>query len=363
MLFTANFTASTTTTTTPILIQRLLLSAMSVSKVLSQKHTVETFLGVIESQGWKQFETDEDKLDFVKEVFPEKVRKKRESKHSSDPEERSKEAYDPARCDARVWRWCTPRSLGGIGVQCSCKKVDGRFLCTRHQKDADKHDGVLRNGFFNKERPTHEYGNTEDPKAFLPWSDVDASLRPKTRTKKPRKCGSCGETGHTKAKCPKKSTDDISNAVNVEELREQVAQQVDHPDVAEDTQSNTAPVDNGAGTGLPKEDIPQEQVEEQVEVEQVEVDQVEVEQVDDTNNGDLVSDHEEVEADGDETEPEDNQDDEYITFKYEGITYTRDEDGTVFDLQDREVGIWEDDDLSFTRSGKKHHVLAVSSLK
>ena len=57
----------------------------------------------------------------------------------------------------------------------------------------------------------------------------------------------------------------------------------------------------------------------------------------------------EVEADGDETEPEDNQDDEYVTFKYEGITYTRDEDGTVFDLQDREVGIWKNHSPSRVR--------------
>ena len=78
---------------------------MSATKVLSQKHTVDTFLSVIESQGWKQFETDEDKLDFVKEVFPEKGTQEARIKHSSDPEERSKEAYDPARCDARVWRW------------------------------------------------------------------------------------------------------------------------------------------------------------------------------------------------------------------------------------------------------------------
>ena len=129
-------------------------------------------------------------------------------------EERAEAEYNDTKCDARVWL------KGGFAAQCRCKKVDGQFLCKRHQNEADKHSGLVKNGFFNAERPTHHYGNTDDDKAFIPWHDVLDQM-PVKKTKKSssgssgsaRKCGTCGEIGHNKRKCPHAEADTTSMSV------------------------------------------------------------------------------------------------------------------------------------------------------
>ena len=91
-------------------------------------------------------------------------RKPRTSKISSNSSQRSEQEYDPSLCNARIWL------KGGFSGQCSCKYADGATLCKRHQNEADKHSGMIKNGFFNAERPTHHYGD-ESLKA-IPWADL-----------------------------------------------------------------------------------------------------------------------------------------------------------------------------------------------
>ena len=144
-------------------------------------------------------------------------RKKRTTKTSSSTSERSEAEYDDVKCDARVWL------AGGFDAQCSCKKIDGQFLCKKHQNEADKHDGKIKNGFINAERPTHHYGD-ESQKA-IPWHDVviekpakGAKKKPSDGTRKPRKCGCCGEIGHDKRSCPKASTEPSTPMVPIEQM-------------------------------------------------------------------------------------------------------------------------------------------------
>ena len=69
----------------------------------------------------------------------------------------------PPKCDARIWL------KGGFAAQCSCSKVDGQFLCKNHQKEADSHGGVTKNGSFNGDRPTHHYGVESEKR--IPWHE------------------------------------------------------------------------------------------------------------------------------------------------------------------------------------------------
>ena len=116
-------------------------------------------------------------------------RKPRSSKISSSSSERSEQEYDPTCCPARLW-------CDGLGGQCSSKLKDGASMCSRHQKIANKHGGVLENGFFNGPRPTHHF--FDESLKSIPWADIvannttsDSSDKPK-KAKQLRKCSLCG---------------------------------------------------------------------------------------------------------------------------------------------------------------------------
>jgi hypothetical protein len=155
----------------------------------------------------------------LKAAIPKKPRVSKKTPVS----ERADAPYNEDKCDARVWL-----KPGNFAGQCSCKKVDAQFLCKRHQNESEKHDGETRNGFYNKERPTHAFGDTEDD--LLEWHDVvvDKPVK-KTKTKtsgdrKARSCGNCGQSGHDKRKCPNASKDTSDKPMSVAELTAMLAE-------------------------------------------------------------------------------------------------------------------------------------------
>ena len=144
--------------------------------------------------------TDKDLQDIITDTKPvdfKAPRARAEKKSSSD---RADAEYDCALCDARVWNDC-------LGAQCSRKKKDGECLCTIHIKESGKNDGLLRNGLFTEDRPTHAYG--DETNQLLIWHDVEAPKKAKKTSdpkKGSRKCSGCGETGHNKTTCPNRKS-------------------------------------------------------------------------------------------------------------------------------------------------------------
>lgn len=296
-------------------------------------------------------------------------RKKQVSKHSNDPEERSKEEYDRTRCDARV---CLGTSGKRYGAQCSCSKIEGMFLCKRHQKEYDTNDNKLRNGLVTEERPTHAFNNTDDDKNIIFWHDAPQELldRYPTKTKKARKCSLCGCEGHTKAKCPqaaKNQGGDVSNTSTASNNPVLTTEQL--MEMCRQNGLVVAPVVEEAA-----EEAAENQVEEEVEnqVEEVEnvpeqavvdaVDQVvecleDLELSDeDTGAGtglDLEEDNEEV--------PEEEE--EFIEFEVDGVEYHRNKDGDVLDDDEDLVGHWVDDKVEFTREGLRSHKKILKAMK
>ena len=101
----------------------------------------------------------------------------------------------------------------------------------RDNKDGNK--SGLRNGLFTEARPTHEWG--DESNKVLGWRDADGNKPEKKKKtkkdstgetegveKKPRKCSCCGQTGHTKATCPKLK-EDLTETDEVKALKEQLA--------------------------------------------------------------------------------------------------------------------------------------------
>jgi len=122
-------------------------------------------------------------------------RKPRAPKKSSSSSERSEQDYNMSKCDARIW-------ADSYGAQCSYKKWDGGCLCKAHQTKSDEHEGMLKDGFINQERPTHHYG--DESGSVIYWHDVERPKSTKSAKKSAgeRCCGQCGEVGHTKRTCP-----------------------------------------------------------------------------------------------------------------------------------------------------------------
>ena len=281
-------------------------------------------------------------------------RKKRTTKTSSSTSERSEAEYDDVKCDARVWL------AGGFDAQCSCKKIDGQFLCKKHQNEADKHDGKIKNGFINAERPTHHYGD-ESQKA-IPWHDVviekpakGAKKKPSDGTRKPRKCGCCGEIGHDKRSCPKASTEPSTPMVPIEQMtieqmeaavaaaklaqasqQTETSQEVTTPEeTTEETPVDTSELDEdtsiiGAGVGLEGDDVSE---------------------LSNTMENTLV-----ISA-NDEDESSD-----MIDCTFEDIPYSRNNEGIVVDDDGDHVGEWVDGAIQFDRNGEKQHRMAKAAL-
>jgi len=284
-------------------------------------------------------------------------RKKRTTKTSSSTSERSEAEYDEDKCDARVWL------AGGFDAQCSCKKINGQFLCKKHQNEADKHDGKIKNGFINAERPTHHYGD-ESEKA-IPWHDVaiekpakgakDSKGGKKDTTtiskRKPRKCGCCGEIGHDKRSCPKASTEPSTPMVPIEQMtieqmesaiaaaklaqasqQTETSQEVTTP---EETPVDTPELDEdssiiGAGVGFEGDDVSE---------------------LSNTMEDTLV-----ISA-NDEDESSD-----IIDCTFEDIPYSRNNEGIVFDDEGDPVGEWVDDAIQFNHTGETNHRMAKAAL-
>ena len=229
-------------------------------------------------------------------------------------EDRKDAPYKEDRCDARVWL-----KPGDFAGQCNCKKVDGQDLCNRHQKDSNENDGKVRNGFYNQERPTHAYGDPDNK--LLTWHDVVVEKTTKAKktsaTAKPRKCSNCGQTGHTKAKCPNAAKADAKPPMSVAEIEQLLA---------------------NAKIAAAAESVP-ESTAESVVLEE-----------------DIVMSPASTAAAGvglateEDNEPLDDQDDsaaDNIDCTLDDVPYTRDTKGVVYDDDFDEVGKWVDEAIVF----------------
>ena len=288
-------------------------------------------------------------------------RKPRVSKTSSDPAERSALPYNPDLCNARIW---SGPSIGGFGVQCTCKADE---LCTRHTTEASKNGGMVKNGFFNGERPTHHYGDTS--KKFIPWHDVLDQLpakKPKadkqsSGSTQARKCSVCGEFGHNKRKCPHASSSVDTHSMDIAKLEAALAK-------AKEAQAKT---DASSVSETPAEvtETPTEVTETVTQVTETVTDVSEPAQLDE--------DHNDLSAAGvglpaEEQSPSDLELDEgereadTITSydcTFEGVPYTRNADNVVLDDDFDVVGSWDGEKIVFTDAQmKKQHRLQVAAL-
>ena len=272
-------------------------------------------------------------------------RKPRTSKVSSDSSERSSNEYSPSLCDARVWLH------GGLPGQCSRKKKDGcGCFCAMHHNEANKHDGMTKNGLITGDRPTHHYFDTS--LSFIPWHDSEKPVSENT-TKKPRCCGICGKPGHNKKRCP--DNPDNVNISPVESPVDQVdtpaespADQVDSPAESPDESPADSPADP-----IPEDD-------------------------DDTASTVSLSPSDaaaagcglDIDTSPDDIIQVDTNNSDYIHFEYEGVQYMR-KDGKIYDPNDdsddddeeESIGTWEDGQVKFNHMGKKAHRFNVALLK
>ena len=290
---------------------------------------------------------------------PKKVRvSQKRSSASSDASERSEEDYDCTRCDARA----SKKQKGlRFDFQCSHAKIDGECFCKNHLKQSNSTKG-LELGKITEDRPQY----WADGKA-IPWHDADpeilASLKKKKTSKKkpvdqdapkkPRKCGLCGETGHTKRSCPQASRVPLSpKDENTEEVVAEVLTAiVDH--ISSDEETNLEQ----------KEEAPNvEQKEEAQKVEQKEEDSgvgtglVSLQLEEDDSSTQALS------------EDETDEEEENIPFLFQGVQYEREPSGdqSVFDEEGDTVGSWNGEEIKFISASlrmeheKKANILGES---
>jgi len=256
-------------------------------------------------------------------------RKPRVSKKvSSSSSERSSEDYEPTRCDARVWL------KGGFAGQCSCKKGSGR-LCKRHQTEADKNDGAVKNGFFNEVRPDYHYG--DDSKSFIPWHDstvckpVKDTSSSTDKPKKPRICSLCKCAGHTKRTCPTlKAVEETSPTPDPAPASEPAAETAAVPEPAAETAAVPEPAaETAAEPAAETAAVPEPAAESVVE----------------------------PELDEDLEDVSDNEEEgDTIDCTYEGVAYTRNSKDEVFDDDFELVGSWVDGAIKFSPEGAANHL-------
>ena len=349
-------------------------------------------------------------------------------------EDRIDAPYNEGKCDARVWL-----KPGNFAGQCRCKKKDGELLCGPHQKSADKNDGKLRNGHYNKERPTHAFNDPDGE--ILEWHDVvvdkpeKKTKGGKTSGKRKRNCGNCGKSGHDKRSCPNASKDTSDKNMSVAELtallaaaklsEEKEAQSATETPPVDDDKAQACSNDGGdvanltdfgededgvvldevqldedaplspesqkaAGVGLEVEEEEVKEVEEE-EVKEVKEVEEEVEEEEEEGSSTIDCTFEGVpysRNSGDEVFNDDfdaigKWDDGKIVFDdivthkeqiakaegeleqcdFEGVTYTRNCNGVVFDEDYDEVGKWEAESIEFDKLAAKNHKKAVAALQ
>jgi hypothetical protein len=291
-----------------------------------------------------RFETAlfDDVISDTKPVDFKTPRKPRVTKESSSSSERSEQEHDEKRCDARVWL------KGGFDAQCSCSKLSQQFLCKRHQGEADKNGGTVKNGMFNMERPTHHYG--DESNEFIPWHDAEGAPK-KTRKKSsaPRKCGCCGEPGHNKRKCPqnpdsvlKKSEPKPKKSAPIEE--EQEPEPEPEPPIEQEPEPEPEP---------PIEQEPEPEPEPPIEQEPEPEPEPPIEE---EPESDLVLTDEELDEDTSDNKVQ------LTDCTFEEIAYTRNAHNEVFDDEFDPVGTWEDGKIVFSNIGKKGHKFALAVL-
>ena len=311
---------------------------------------------------WDDGRFDSDDLQQVildtKPVDFKAPRKPRTSSTSSSASERSEADHDPKKCDARLWL------KGGLDAQCSRNKLDGHCLCKKHLKDADDHNGMTEKGFFNKEKPTHKYNDTENEVCGWVGQVSPKSSKSSKKSSTERKCGSCGETGHNKRSCPhKEAIEDISDedllSMPTSKLKKHArslgisSAKLDTADDADDVK--VAVMELIQTAQAKKEQKPPTEDESVTEV--TPPADEETEEADDGAGTGLPTDLNIDESD----------DSQYTHFKFEGVKYFRNADNEVFDPQDQEeeddddelesIGTFNDDDdsIEFTKTGSKGH--------
>jgi hypothetical protein len=303
-------------------------------------------------------------------------KKPRASKKSSTPSERADAPYNEQKCDARVYK-------AGWGCQCTCKKVEGQYLCKRHQTEADAHDGMIKNGLVTGERPSHHYG--DESLTLITWHDVEVPTKVKAKKtsgeKKvsTRKCSCCGETGHNKSKCPNKSVSNTPPAKSktVDEIKAELAEAearvvaeaeaVDKDKVVDkkkkekkEKKKKKKKSKNSMKVEAAKVDT-ENPVENPAELEEDEDDKTvayggeEIEEAQTVTYGGDVADLKDVEDVEEQVKEIVEQE---IDFKFEGVKYTRNtKTAKVEDDDCDEVGTWnnESQEIEFTEFGKMNH--------
>ena len=349
----------------------LLLTYRSMSSLeLHAKISVAEAIQWIENakDSWKEggFPEDHDELCQVcadlKPVDFKAPRKPRVSKPSSSVSDRAEAEYDESKCDGAVWL------KGGYRAQCSCKKGDDQFLCKRHQNEADKHDGKVRNGMINADRPTHPYDDNEQ--AILPWHDVVIEKKPKEEKKsssgerKPRCCGNCGQAGHTKPKCPQLTATTNATPLSAAQLREMLAQAESAESAQEQEQQEQEKEQEeqedlvGAGVGDLDTDttiIPDASLVAAREAQQEKTESlVSTSSFNDSRSAlsDMIAD-----------ETEETQDESVNEISIEGVAYTVDDENHVFDDECDCIGDWDGSTINFgSHKDKKLHESAKKML-
>lgn len=279
---------------------------------------------------------------------------KKKSSTSSDISERSEEGYDCMRCDARA----TKKQKGmRFDFQCSHSKLDGECFCKNHLRQFNSSKG-LELGNVTEERPTH----WADGKAIA-WHDADPelleTLKKKTKKKKEvdpdapkkqRKCGLCGEVGHTKRTCPK--VDKKPESPKVEETVQEVLSEILDKVVPQET---LVPETLVLESPVPETQVPELKEDDPIEEDGKGTGLVPLQLEEDDSNTEPLSDDSD-----DSDEEEDN-----IPFLFEGIQYEREPSGdqTVFDDEGDTVGKWNGEEIIFlSASLKMEHAKKVTTI-
>ena len=358
-------------------------------------------------ESWGLEIDEEEWLQVIADLMPEVTdelkkagRKPRAAQKKSSSSERAVLEYDESKCDARSWN-------EGFGAQCNNKKLDGQCLCKIHQTEASKHDGSLKNGFFNMERPTHHYG--DESLKMIPWHGVVIEKKTKgSGTKKSsdeRQCSSCGGTGHNKRNCPMKEelasiTDEDLTSLAMSKLKKHArsvgvtSAKLDTADDADDVRA--AVIDLIQGVATKKAEKEEKKKKEEFDSARKELKKAVEENlmpdpVEETEEENLMPETEEMDEDtshDDEeltpkwptastddgagtglspcpspSEEDEGQEDESTTsVVFERIHYTRDDENKVFDNEFDVVGEWNGEKIEFTSMGRKSHRLAKMAL-